>query len=111
MMGLGPNRVLDSAARMRDRIERRVKPDGSPITADLDAFERDQALTFGEWFAYQEAQARAHAMGKITTDEASTIYTALGGEAMPTDGWADGVDLALKVTITQVMGELLAVAR
>lgn len=101
------NRIEAAAARLRERIAQGVKPDGSPITADLSELERDQNLTHIEWFAYQNAQARAHATGKLSTAEAQTIYSALGGEGMSATGWADHVDLALKVTITQVIGELM----
>ena len=87
------------------------KIDGSgPIEADLTALEADQNLTFTEWFAFQEAQARAHATGVLRTDEAQTVYVALGGEAMPPEtGWAEDVDLALKVTITTLIGQLMGV--
>ena len=104
------NRVLAAAARLRERLERGVKPDGSPITADLVAFEKSQDLTHLEWFAFQNAQARAHVTGKLTTAEAQTIYVALGGEIMSVSGWSSSTDLALKVTITQLMAELVGVA-
>ena len=78
------NRVLAAAERMRAALASGQKIDGSgPIEADLTALEADQNLTFTEWFAFQEAQARAHATGVLPTDEAQTVYVALGGEAMP----------------------------
>lgn len=101
------NRVLAAAERLRHRIELGIKPDGSPITGSLDELERGLELTHMEWFAYQNAQAKAHAMGVITAGEAQTIYAALNGEGMTTSGWAEGVDLALKVTITSLMAQLI----
>lgn len=106
MIGID-NRILAAAERMRAAIQSGQKLDGSgPITGDLTALEQDQNLSHMEWFAFQNAQAAAHASGKLTTDEAMTIYTALGGEVMPVNGWSSGVDLALKLTIYSVCGQL-----
>lgn len=103
------NRILQAARRLQERLDTGVKPDGSPITGDLEALEESLDLDALETFAYQSAQARAHATGKLTTAEAQTIYLALGGEGFgrTASGWADGVSLALKVTITNLMAELL----
>ena len=107
------NRVLAHADKVRARIASGRKPDGSPLgdTAQLD---KSLALTSAEWFAYQNAQARAHATGKLTTDEAAVVYLALGGETggSPANGhWAVDTDLALKVTITNLIGELIGAGR
>ena len=110
--GLGTNRILAAAERMRGALATGQKLDGSgPITGDLTELENDQKLGFDEWFAFQQKQAEAHASGRLTTDEAMTIYTALGGEGMPAGGWAEGVDLALKLTIYSVMGQLIGAGR
>ena len=101
------NRIEAAAARLRERIAQGVKPDGSPITGDLGELERGLAVTPMEVFAYQNAQARAHATGKLSTAEAQTIYTALTGGVADNGHWSPHVDLALKVTITQVVGELV----
>lgn len=97
------NRVLDYAARVRANIEAGRKPDGSPITADLSELERTLALSPIEVVAFQNAQARAHATGVLSTAEAQTVYTAIGEGG----DWAPGTDLALKVTITNLMSELM----
>lgn len=55
---------------------------------------------------YQTWQARAHAQGLITLEEATTIYAALGGEAAE---WDPTSSLALRLAITQTMKELGAV--
>jgi hypothetical protein len=107
MMGLGTNRVLAAIERQRDRLEQGIKPDGTPITGDLDSLEASLALTPLEVVAYQNAQARAHVMGILTTEEAQTIYAAIGEGG----DWAQGTDLATKVIVTQVIGELLARGR
>ena len=100
------NRVLTAIERRREQLARGVKPDGTPITGDMEAAERSLDNTFADHAAYQTAQSRAHATGKITTDEAMTIYMALG-EVPAADGWAAGTDLATKIVVTQVIGELI----
>lgn len=68
----------------------------------------DLAIDFEEHFEFQQTQARAHAMGKITTDEAQVIYASLGEvQSSGNGGWAKSTDLATKVIVTQIMGELL----
>lgn len=105
------NRIEAAAARRRAQLATGLKTDGTPITVSLAAIEKEQDLTHIEWFGYQNAQARAHATGKLSTAEAQTIYMALGGEVMSTSGWSSSTDLALKLTIVQVMGELMGVGR
>jgi len=66
------------------------------------------AVTFGEHFAYQNAQARAHVSGKLSTDEAQIIYIALGEVgSQDNGGWASGTDLATKVVVTLTIGQLI----
>ncbi len=100
------NRILARIESQRALLQAGVKPDGTPITADLVAFEKSLDNSVEEHFAYQNAQARAHAMGIINTDEALTIYAALG-EVPASNGWAEGTDLASKAIITALMGELI----
>ena len=98
------NRILEAAARMQAALDSGQKIDGSgPITADLDELERSLALTPMEVFAYQNAQARAHATGKLTTGEAQTVYAAIGEGG----DWAKDTSLALKLTIQTLMGQLI----
>ena len=107
------NRVLDSAERYTKRIARQqragVDLSGRPIGPALEALDKTMALAFDEHFAFQNAQARAHAMGRLTTEEATTVYAALGETVSTTNGgWSAHVGLPLKLTITQLMGELIA---
>lgn len=61
-----------------------------------------------EHFAYQETQARAHAEGKITPDEAMIVYAALGEvQNSNNGGWTEGTNLATKVAVTLIIGELV----
>jgi hypothetical protein len=107
MMG---NRIADHAQTVRDAIAAGRKVDGSGTldASSLPALDASLAVDFAEHAAYQTAQARAHASGKITTEEAFTVYAALGeiGSAA-NGGWAQGTDLALKVTVTTLIGQLI----
>lgn len=81
-----------------------VGKDGTP----LDEVDRKQALTFDEHFAFQQQQALAHASGQLSSEEAMLIYQALG-EGYYGDGWTPGTDLATKIVVTKVIGELMGV--
>ena len=96
------NRVTKFANTMRVKL----KDVDVKSTAEL---EKGMSLKFDDHFQYQEIQARAHASGKQTLDEAQVVYMALG-EVMSTKngGWKDHVDLGLKIAITQLMAEVLA---
>jgi hypothetical protein len=109
MLDMEPNRIAERIARYRDNLSRRVRMDnGQPLPANLDltAFERTLDNTPFEHVAYQNAQARAHATGTLTTAEAQTVYIALG-EAPSASGWAAGTDLATKLVVTELMAELV----
>lgn len=104
------NRLIPRIEHVRDCLARRVRIDnGKPLPASLDLTQWAHNLDNSplEHFAFQNAQARAHAKGLITTDEAQTIYMALG-EVPASDGWASGTDLATKLIVTEVMAEIMA---
>ena len=72
------NRITAAIGRYQARIdgfggEDAVGLNGKRI-GDMHA---DMALSFQEFFAFQNAQARAHASGKLSSDEAMTclLYT------------------------------------
>jgi hypothetical protein len=105
------NRVLQYIEKVRAALASGQKADGSgPIDpASLPDLERTLAIEPFEHVAFQNAQAYAHAQGLLTVDEAMTVYTALGEYgSIENGGWAAGTDLATKVTITNLMGELIA---
>ena len=77
---------------------------------NLHELEGTQGIGFQEHAAYQTAQSSAFASEKLTMDEAYTVYLALGESWNDSnEGWARGTDLATKVTVTRLMGELLGV--
>jgi hypothetical protein len=98
---LGENRLTRSLAEIREKYDG-LTPDKQ---ANLD---REMDVSFEEHFAYQNAQARAHAAGRITTDEAQLIYAALGEVGSTKNGgWAAGTDTPTKVVVTLTIGQLL----
>lgn len=101
MLSLTPNRLTRAIDDIRGRCD--------ALTADgRESLDREMDVTFEEHFAYQDAQARAHLNGRLTTDEASIIYCALGEVGDPGNGgWAARTDLATKVAVTLVIGEVL----
>ena len=98
------NRIADLIGRYETRIAKLngIGLDGRP----LDRMHDEMKLAPDEFVQYQNLQAQAHAEGVLTTDEAQTVYIALGGEVFNPD-WPDGTSLATKTAITQLMGELL----
>ena len=106
------NRVTAYAQKLRDQIATGHKPDGSPL-GDLARLDETMAISLAEFVAFQNLKSQAQASGRITYDEALTIYAALG-DGYSHDGnggWAPGVDLAMKVTITELMAQLAGVRR
>lgn len=95
------NRIEKHIDSLRPRIDA-LTPEAR---AKLDA---EMAVEAFEHFAYQEQQARAHVSGKLTADEAMIVYRALGEVGSASNGgWAAGTDLATKVSVTLLMGELV----
>jgi hypothetical protein len=97
----GTNRVQRAIDDIRTRVDG-LEPDAR---ADLDS---NLDLGYGEHFAYQTAQSRAHASGRLNVDEALLVYNALGEVGSSSNGgWASGTDTATKVAVTLLMGEIL----
>jgi hypothetical protein len=85
-------------------IDSGLKLDGSGPIGDVNALERNLDLEPSEHVAYLTANARAAADGTLTVDEAQSVYVALG-ECL--GSWPAETSLALKVTVTNLMGQLL----
>lgn len=103
------NRIETSIATHSERIAglNGVGLNGKPLSE----VEEELTLRFEEFVAFQNEQARAHAGGLITSDEAMTVYRLLGGESHAGDenyGWPKGVTLAQKMVVTNLMGELMS---
>lgn len=103
------NRIEAAIATYQRKLDglNGVGLDGKPLS-ELD---RKLSLTFSEFTAFQNAQARAHAAGVLTTEEAHTVYRLLGGEVYRRNGnggWPKGVTLVQKLVVTKLMAELMA---
>ena len=100
------NRITQYAAMVR--AKRASIGDTALDGTSWDDAEKNLDINHFERVAYQNAQARSHAMGKLTTDEAMVVYRAIGEVGSSKNGgWSKGTDYALKVTVTKLMGELL----
>lgn len=90
---------------VRERARIAVADMAPEALAELD---RTLALDFSEHAAYQNAQARAFATGRITADVATFLYAALGeiGSA-GNGGWAAETSTADKAVATQAIGIIL----
>jgi hypothetical protein len=109
------NRIDAAIGRQQGRIDKLAESgvdlQGNPIEASLESLEQTMALTVADHAEFQNQQAKAAAMGKLNTDEALTIYGALGESHNPDNGgWQPGVGLATKVIVTQIISELLSKA-
>jgi|HubBroStandDraft_4_1064222.scaffolds.fasta_scaffold04058_5 hypothetical protein len=100
-----PNRVSAAIQRTRTKLATLTPEQRARLNSNMD-------LTFHEHFEYQNQQAQAHAMGKLSADEAMIVYRALGEVGSSKNGgWASGTDLATKIVVTQLIGELLGAGR
>jgi hypothetical protein len=99
LLGAKPNRIEAAVALIEGRL--------ATLPADkLESLKKTASLTSDEFFVYQQTQSRAFAGGRLTFDEAQIVYSSLGGEHFEGD-WPEGTSLALRITITKLMAELL----
>lgn len=89
-------------ASIRDNVKKQPQ-------AEIDRLDAVMAIDFEEHFKFQALKSEAMLAGRIDVDVAQAICLALGDVYTEYNGgWADGVDLATKVTITKIMEELLS---
>lgn len=86
------NRITDAIANMTHRLKTISAAKRKRLDAGL-------TLDAGEIFGWQECQARAHAEGVLSADEAQTIYHAIRD-------W-DNQTVPAKIIVTQSIQELL----
>lgn len=96
-----PNRVLASVELVRAKFENT----GSDAERQADA---SSDIDASMHFMFQEAQAAAHASGRLTLEEALVVYESLGEFWTESNGgWTKGTDTPTKVVVTILMAELL----
>ncbi|GAH46898.1 hypothetical protein ES705_27546 [subsurface metagenome] len=92
------NRILDSIARIEEKLKT-VPPE------KVESLSRTLKTDLTELIAYQNLQAAAFACGKLTEDEAMSLYRLYGGE-LPLPEKFDKLSLAEKIVATQTAAEL-----
>ncbi|GAH65199.1 unnamed protein product, partial [marine sediment metagenome] len=92
------NRILVAITRIEKKLE--TVPDEKVV-----ALHKSLKTDWKDLIQYQNLQAAAFACGKLTEEEAMTLYRMYGGEA-PSPEKFDRLSLAEKVVATQTAGEL-----
>ena len=92
------NRIATSIDRMGERLAL-IKPENK------EKLEKGLKTSFEDLVAYQRLQSTAFACGKLSLEEAATLYN-LYGEEVPTPEKFEKLTLAEKVVATQSAAEL-----
>lgn len=101
---------IETRNRIEEKVlayEKRIASSGR-TPAELADLNLKMANSFSDHAQFQELKSHAQMQGILTLDEAMTVYSILG-EFPTKDGWASGASLAQKITVSQLMGELLGV--
>lgn len=98
------NRVQASIERRKVLIDKRLA-DGLTTAEKLEETRKAMDLAFDEYCAFNTIKSLAHAMGKISLEEALSIYEWLG-EAGPDN--FNAAPIHVKAALTQWYDELLA---
>lgn len=93
------NRILDRIARIDEKLKT-VPPE------EVEKLSQALKTSLSDLIEYQNLQAAGFACGKLTFDEATTLYRLYGGE-VPSPEKFDKLSLAQKVVATQTAAELL----
>jgi hypothetical protein len=97
------NRIMASINQAAAMIKAKVDA-GELTDAQVAALHKKLDIGFDEHFLYQEVKSLAQLHGKLTHDEAVTVYAYLGGDASVFNGQGIGV----KVVLTKVFKELMS---
>lgn len=93
-----PNRIEEAIARINEKLK----------TVSLEkqrSLEETLKTGWEDLAEYQRLQSTAFACGKLTLDEADTLYRIYGGEVPSPEKW-DRLTLAEKIVGTSTAGEL-----
>ena len=97
------NRVTVAIEKAKARIQRRLA-EGIITTDKVNELDRNLDMEVGEFCRFQELKSLAMLEGKLTQDEAQSVYALLGN----TPEHFNGQPVAVKSVLTQIFGELLA---
>jgi len=94
-----PNRIEAGIARINDKLKTVSETEQKKLS---DALKTE----WNDLVQYQKLQSTAFACGKLTLEEAQTLYRIYGGEVPSPEKW-DKLSLAEKVIGTQTAEELI----
>jgi len=96
-----PNRIEAGIARINEKMK-------TVSEEKLASLNESLKTDWKELVEYQKLQSTAFACGKLTLEEAQTLYQIYGGEVPSPEKW-DKLSLAEKVIGTQTADELLKI--
>jgi hypothetical protein len=99
------NRIINAIERMRKQIDSRVAQ-GLTTAEAVENARKSLDLDWSEFSTFQTHKSLAATNGKLTLEEAQTVYCYLG----ETPEHFNGQDAGVKTVLTQVFSELLGAA-
>ena len=96
------NRIEMGIEKMKHNIENRLK-NNLVTKVDLDKLHVTLDMDFEEYVKFQEVKSLAYAEGKLTLDEANTIYNLLGTRLCT----YNSQPIAVKAVLNSVFMELM----
>lgn len=96
------NRVTAAIEKTKARLEKRLE-DGLVTPEQVQELDRQLDMEPGEYCRFQELKSLAYMEGRLTLDEANTVYSILG----ETTDHFNSQPVAAKSVLTQIFGELL----
>ena len=97
------NRIIEAIAKMKQQIADRLAQ-GIVTAAKVAEADKGMNIEFDEFVAFQNLKSQAHVMGKLSLEEAQTIYGYLG-EAGPEHFNSQAIEV--KAVLNKVLAELL----
>lgn len=94
-----PNRIEAAITRINGRLKTIPEEERAKL-------EKTMKTSLPDLIEYQRLQTAAYACGKLSLDEAQTLYRMYGGDLPSPEKW-DKLDLATKIIGTEAAGELL----
>jgi hypothetical protein len=96
------NRVIEAIARMEEQVQCRINA-GIVTAGQVEATRRKLDMDITEYVKFQELKSLASVNGKLTPEEAQTVYMYLGN----TPSAFNANSAACKAVLTKIFAELL----
>ena len=97
------NRITTAIARQAAQVENRII-NGLVTAENVEETRKDLDFSFDEYIKFQELKSLAYASGKLSQDEAMTIFNYLGESGVKK---FNDQPIEVKAVLTQIFGELL----